>query len=93
MFISELLEDYDLDETKLAWARRGKSVVRKYRCTSGKRKSRVVNSPADCFKAFDVKKRQKMKLTRARLASRMARKRARTMKTNPASRRVKALNK
>ena len=33
------------------WARSGKKVVRKYRCSSGSRKGRTVASAAQCFKA------------------------------------------
>lgn len=76
----------------MAWAKRGNKVVRKYRCTSGKRKGRIVATPAQCFAAPDIKKRIKLKMTKARLGARMARKAKRTKRVNPASRRVKALN-
>lgn len=79
-------------EEKQVWARSGMKVVRKYRCTSGNRRGRVVAQPAQCFKAKDIKKRMKMKQTKARLGSRMARKAKRTKRTNPASRRVQAMN-
>lgn len=77
----------------MAWAKSGNKVVRKYRCASGKRKGRIVSTPAQCFAAPDIKKRIKLKMTKARLGSRMIRKAKRTKKVNPASRRVKALNK
>lgn len=85
MILQELTEG-------MAWAKRGNKVVRKYRCTSGNRKSRVVSSPAQCFAAPDIKKRIKMKMTRARLGARMARKAKKTKRVNPASKRVAALN-
>lgn len=90
-----LIEMFNLFELLegVAWARSGKKVVRKFRCGSGTRKGRVVSSPGACFKAPNIKKRIKMKQTKARLGSRMARKRKRTMKYNPASKRVQALNK
>ena len=81
-----------ISETQV-WARSGKKVVRKYRCTSGKRKGRVVARAAQCFAAPDVKKRIKLKMTKARLGGKMSRKAKRTKKINPASRRVQALNK
>lgn len=90
MLIHEFIEP--LDEKQI-WARSGKKVVRKYRCTSGQRKGRIVAAPAQCFAAPDVKKRIKMKQTKARLGARMARKARRTKKYNPASRRVQSLNK
>jgi hypothetical protein len=93
MLIQEITADINtVTEAKIAWARRGTKVVRKYRCTSGKRKGRVVASPSQCFAAPDIKKRIKLKMTKARLGSRMARKAKRTKKVNPASRRVASLN-
>jgi len=81
----------DLVERQV-WARKGNKVVRKYRCTSGSRKGRTVTTPAQCFAAPDVKKRATMKKTKARLGARMARKAKRTKRVNPASRRLKVLN-
>ena len=81
----------DLEERQV-WARSGNKVVRKYRCTSGARKGRVVKEPAQCFRAKDIKKRMKMKQLKARLGVRMARKAKRTKRVNPASRRVQAMN-
>ena len=86
-FISE----ETLDE-KQVWARSGKKVVRKYRCGMGARKGRVVSKMSQCFAAPDVKKRMTLKRTKARLGGRMARKARRTKRINPASRRLKALN-
>ena len=77
----------------MAWAKRGNKVVRKFRCGSGKRKGRVVSSPAQCFAAPDIKKRMKLKQTKARLGARMVRKAKKTKRVNPASKRVAALNK
>ena len=78
---------------KQVWAKRGQSVVRKYRCTSGNRKGRVVALVSQCFKAPDIKKRITLKKTKARLGPRMARKARRTKRMNPVSRRVATLNK
>ena len=85
MFLTELTEG-------MAWGKRGNKVVRKFRCTSGRRKSRVVSSPAQCFAAPDIKKRIKLKMTKARLGARMARKAKKTKRVTPASKRVAALN-
>lgn len=86
-FISE----ENLDE-KQVWARSGKKVVRKYRCTSGSRKGRTVSKISQCFAAPDIKKRFQLKKTKARLGKRLARKARRTKRINPASRRVQSLN-
>lgn len=95
MLILELFSDEEtpIQETKMAWGRRGNQVVRKYRCTIGRLKGKTVSSPGACFAAPDIRKRAKLKITKARLGSRMARKRKRTMRINPVSKRVQALNK
>jgi len=87
MLLNELLRE------KQVWARKGKSLVRKYRCTSGKRKGRVVAKITQCFAPPDIQKRVKFKQTRARLGAKMARKAQKTKRTNPASLRLaKGLN-
>lgn len=85
-------ESVELDE-KQVWAKSGQKVVRKYRCTSGSRKGRVVKEPAQCFRAPDVKRRIQLKKTKARMGARMARKARRTKRVSPVSRRVAQLNK
>lgn len=87
----QLRELYDITE-KMAWAKRGNKVVRKYRCTTGSRQGRIVSNIGQCFAAPDVKKRARLKLTKARLGAKMTRKAKRTKRVNPASRRVKAMN-
>ena len=89
-----LLREFFIDqiEEKQVWAKSGKSVVRKYRCTSGPRKGRVVTKMSQCFAAPDIKKRATLKKTKARMGARMARKARRTKRTNPASVRLKAMN-
>lgn len=77
---------------KQVWARSGKKVVRKYRCTSGQRKGRTVSKMQQCFAAPDVKKRATFKKTKARLGAKMARKAKRSKRMNPLSRRVRMLN-
>lgn len=80
-------------ETKLVWARRGKKVVRKYRCTFGRRKGRVVANMGQCSAPLDIKKRFTLRRTKARMGSRIQRKIARTKRIDPASKRVARLNK
>jgi len=84
--------DKQLDE-KMAWGRKGNKVVRKFRCMSGRKKGKTVNKPGDCYKPVDMKKRATFKKTKARMGKRMARKAKKTKRINPASKRVKALNK
>jgi hypothetical protein len=82
MLLREITEP--LDE-KQVWARKGSSLVRKYRCTGGTRHGRIVATVTQCFSPIDVKQRALMKRTRARLGKKMARKAKRTKRTNPAS--------
>ena len=79
-------------EEKQVWARTGKKLVRKYRCSGGRRHGRVVSAISKCFAAPDPKKRVTLARTKARLGSRMIRKSKKTKRTNPASRRLQALN-
>ena len=87
-----LREVFDQVIEKQVWGRSGKKVVRKYRCTSGLRKNRVVSKMSQCFAAPDIKKKVQMKRTQARLGKRMARKARRTKRINPTSKRVQSLN-
>ena len=82
MLLRELTEPL---EEKQVWARKGTTLVRKYRCSGGTRKGRIVASPTQCFAPVDVKQRALMKRTRARLGKKMARKAKKTKRTNPAS--------
>lgn len=95
MLILELFSNdtTELTETKMAWGRRGDKIVRKYRCTIGRLKGKTVSSPGACFAAPDIRKRAKLKVTKARLGTRMLRKAKRTKRVNPVSKRVQALNK
>ena len=88
-----LRELFDTLEESQVWARSGKKVVRKYRCSGGQRKGRIVSNISQCFAPINAKKRAQMKRTKARLGGRMARKAKRTKRMNPASRRVQAMNK
>lgn len=91
MLLREFFND-QIDEKQI-WARNGKKVVRKYRCSSGARKNRVVSKMAQCFAAPNMQKRYKMKQLQAKFGARMSRKARKTKRTNPASIRVQKLNK
>lgn len=75
------------------FARRGKAITRKFRCTVGKRKGRVVANPQQCSAPLDLKKRFVLKRTKASKGNRMIKKAMRTKKINPASKIAAALNK
>ena len=63
MLLRDLITPEEIDETQV-WARSGKKVVRKYRCSGGHRKGRIVAKMAQCFAAPDMKKRAQMKRTK-----------------------------
>ena len=90
----QMTEVYDdVFEAKLVYARKGKQIVRKYRCGSGRLKGKTVSNPSNCFKPVDIKKRFTLARTIAILGARLKRKSAMTRRMNPASRRLKTLNK
>jgi hypothetical protein len=82
-----------ISESKVVFAKRGNKVVKKFRCTVGKRKGRVVASPQQCAAPIDIKKRFLMKKTKASKGARMTKKAQKTKRVNPTSKIVKQLNK
>ena len=89
-----LLREFFIDqiEEKHVWARKGKSVTRKYRCGSGRRKGRVVSKMQQCFAPLNIKQSVRFKQTKKKLGGKMARKAKRTKRVNPASKRLVQLN-
>jgi len=83
---------YEVLAEKQVWARNGMKVVRKYRCSGGMRNGRVVASPAQCFAPIDMKKRIQLKKLKAKQGPKMLRKAQKTKRVNPASRRLRNLN-
>ena len=92
MLISEITSSSDLTEKQI-WGRTGKRLDRKYRCSGGARKGRIVSKIAACFAAPNMKARMTMKRTRARLGAKMMRKARKTKRTNPASIALRRVNK
>ena len=80
-------------EAKVVCAKRGNSVTRKFRCTVGPRKGRVVANPSQCAAPINLKKRFILKRTKAAKGARMNKKAQRTKRLSPASRIVARLNK
>ena len=98
MLLAELFEHREeksrlTEGPKIAWARVGNKVVKKYRCGSGPRQGRIVANPTQCNKPIDLKKRMKFKQTKLAKGARMARKSKRTKRRNPASLRIQRMNK
>ncbi len=88
MLVEEIIQ-----ETTMAWARSGKKVVRKYRCSTGRLKGKIVAKPGSCYKAPNVKKRIALMISKAKFKRRNAMKSKRTKRISPASRRVQSMNK
>ena len=74
------------------WSRKGSKNVRKYRCTSGTRKGRIVAKPSTCTAPKNMKQAVSLKRTKSRKASIIKIKSQRTKRANPASRRLVKLN-
>lgn len=86
------LRELTLESSVAIWSRSGSKNVRKFRCSSGQRKGQVVSSPATCTKPKNVKASRNLKTTKQRKSSIIKVKRARTLRANPSSKRLKSLN-
>ena len=85
--------DEPIYEARMVWRKVGNKIKRAVRCTSGRRKGRVVSNVSQCSAPIDFKKRLTLKRTKARMGTRMARRAQRTKKFNPNSRRLRTMNK
>lgn len=95
MLLQELFEINDnqlYEGAKIAWAKVGNKVVKKYRCTAGRRQGRIVSHPSQCSKPIDLKKRLKFRQTKLAKGKRIVKKTQRTKQRNPVSKRVRRMN-
>ena len=92
MLLRQIIEEPQTLEG-LVWTRQGGKQVRKYRCTSGVRKGRVLANPASCNKPIDVSKGVTLKKTKAAKPGKIKMTGVRTRKQNIRSLRLKHLNK
>jgi hypothetical protein len=92
MLLRQLIETHEPTDEGLVWGRTGNKVVRKYRCTGGRRHGRVVSKMSKCYSPLNIKQSARFKRMKAAFGKKMARKAKRTKKTNVASRRIQALN-
>jgi hypothetical protein len=90
----QLRELYDtVDEGVVSvYGRTGNKSVRKYRCTSGSRKGRIVAKASTCTAPRNVKASRTLKTTKRKKQSTMNVKSRRTKKSNPASVKLKLHN-
>ena len=91
MRLDEIVEE-EIFEARMVWRKMGKKIKRAVRCTTGRRKGRVVSNPAQCSAPINMKKRMVLKRTKAKMGKRLSRKANRTKRLNPASRRLRQLN-
>lgn len=78
---------------KRVWSRKGNVVVKKFRCTSGRKKGRLVAKPAECGAPVDMEKRRRMRQLMMAKGKRMRRKASKVRRLNPTSKRIQKMNK
>lgn len=83
----------ELTEATQVWSKKGTKSVRKYRCTSGLRKGRVMSSPSACNKPLNVHKSKSFKQTKSKKLPQIKFKSRIAKRSNPASARNFRLNK
>lgn len=88
-----LIDEIISEGARQIFGRSGNKVVRKYRCTSGTRKGRIVAKPSTCSAPLNIKSSVTMKKTRRRKSPIQSIKTKRTKTYNPASRRIARANK
>lgn len=88
MFINEIVEG----ATQI-FGKTGGKMVRKYRCTSGQKKGRIVAKPQTCNTPIKVRSSVAAKKARSRKSPLIKIRSRITKKTNPTSRLVGKLNK
>lgn len=86
MIILEIVEGF-----KTVWSRGPKGITRKYRCTDGPKKGRVVAKPSTCTTGLNLRKSSKMKTTRRSKGLKQAIKRSLRFQ-HPTTIRLKNLN-
>lgn len=89
MKIAEVL----IEAATTTYGRSKGKVVRKYRCTSGSRKGRIVAKAATCNAPINVKAKLTMKKTRARKSPLIKIKTKFQKRMGPTSKRIANLNK
>ena len=92
MLLRDLYTDTIEEGVATIFGKKGNSTVRKYRCTSGTRKGRIVAKAATCNAPKNMKASNTLKQTKRKKGSTIGIKTNRTKRTNVASQRLKRLN-
>jgi len=87
-----LIEEIVVEGAVSTFAKQGNKTVRKYRCTTGSRKGRVVAKPSTCSAPKNVKRSTTLKRTKHKKGSAIKNKASRTKRSNPVSKRLVRLN-
>lgn len=94
MLLRELTYRDDVEEAvDTIWSRSGGKQVRKYRCTSGQRKGRIVAKAATCNAPLNQRAKVTLAKTKRKKGSMLGWKTKKTKRSNPASKRLKRINK
>ena len=91
MLLRELFDTVEESVVSI-YGRRGNKTVRKYRCTSGSRKGRIVAKASTCTAPRNVKASRTLKATKRKKQATMSVKSRRTKSSNPASIKLKLHN-
>ena len=89
-----LLREFFIDQIdeKQVWAKKAKVSHEDIVGGSGRRKGRIVSKMQQCYAPLNIKQSVRLKQTKKKLGAKMARKANKTKRTNPASKRLKQLN-
>jgi len=89
-------QDVELDYLEEGYVqiagRSGNKIVRKYRCTSGKRRGRIVSKASTCTAPVNVTSKVNIKKAKRRKGSLMKVKSARTKRARKSAKRLSVLN-
>lgn len=88
MLIEEVTEG-----VALVYGKKGNKTTKKYRCTSGSRKGRIVAKPSTCTAPKKIGAAQTLKKTRRSKGKTLDIKRSRTKRATSSSRRIATMNK
>jgi hypothetical protein len=91
MRYEEIVEALEEGYVQIA-GRSGNKIVRKYRCTSGTRRGRIVSKPGTCSAPKNIKSSVSMKKARRKKGSQMVLKALRTKRATKSSKRLAKLN-
>lgn len=91
MRFEEIAQALDEGYVQIA-GRSGNKIVRKYRCTSGARRGRIVAKPGTCSAPRNVRSSINIKKARSRKGSQMKIKAQRTKRATKSSQRLGKLN-